>query len=85
MSIKPSIDTPSTLDEVAVGATAIVIQVLESSEVREHLAARGIGPGVPVRVLKSGDPLLVAVDQSRWAIGRHHARSVAVVSGGDEP
>jgi Fe2+ transport system protein FeoA len=85
MSVKPDFEAPSTLDQVAVGATAIVIQVLESSEVREHLAARGIGPGVPVRVLKSGDPLLVAVDQSRWAIGRHHARSVEVVPGGDEP
>ncbi len=85
MSLKSNFDGHATLDQVAVGQTAIVIQVGESSEVREHLAARGIGPGVPVQVLKTGDPLLVAVDQSRWAIGRRHARAVAVVADGHEP
>ena len=85
MSVKSSIDSHATLDQIAVGQTAIVIQVIESNEVREHLAARGIGPGVPVQVLKTGDPLLVAVDQSRWAIGRRHARAVSVVADGGEP
>ncbi len=81
MTLKPIISETATLDQLAVGVTAIVIEVRNGDEAREHLAARGIGPGVAVRVLKGGDPLLVAVDQARWAIGRRHARAVAVIEG----
>ncbi len=70
----------STLDQLVAGDSAIVVDVHESSEVREHLASRGIGPGVPVHILKQGDPLIVAVENARWAIGRTHAKAVSVVA-----
>jgi Fe2+ transport system protein FeoA len=78
-NVDPALADCRSLDQVPAGSTAIVVEVHRSGETREHLAARGIAPGVPVRVLKAGDPLLVAVDQSRWAIGKEHARAVAVL------
>jgi Fe2+ transport system protein FeoA len=74
-----------TLDQLTVGDSAIVIDVRESAEVREHLAARGIGPGTVVRVLKAGDPLVVAVEEARWAIGQRYARAVFVIAGVPQP
>jgi Fe2+ transport system protein FeoA len=74
-----------TLDQLTVGDSAIVIDVRESAEVREHLAARGIGPGTVVRVLKAGDPLVVAVGEARWAIGQRSARAVSVIVGVPQP
>ena len=70
-----------TLDQLAVGDWAIVIDVRESAEIREHLTARGIGPGAVVRLLKAGNPLVVAVDEARWAIGQRSARAVSVIVG----
>jgi len=80
-TITAKIGGTATLDQLAVGDSAIVIDVRESAEAREHLAARGIGPGTVVRVLKGGDPLLVAVEETRWAIGQRSARAVSVIVG----
>jgi Fe2+ transport system protein FeoA len=85
MTSTAKIGGAGTLNQLAAGDSAIVIAVGESAEVREHLAARGIGPGTVVRVLKAGDPLVVAVEEARWAIGQRYARAVSVIAGVPRP
>lgn len=41
-------------------------------------AARGLVPGAELSIVKSGDPLLVFVDETRWALSEVEARKISV-------
>lgn len=43
-----------------------------------RLAARGLVPGASFEVLRGGDPLLVMVEDSRWALTREDATHILV-------
>lgn len=43
-----------------------------------RLAARGLVPGARLEVLRGGDPLLVMVEDSRWALTREDATHILV-------
>lgn len=70
-----------TLDQLDRGGSAIVVDVAADHDepARVSVTARGFVPGALVRVIQAGDPLVVAVDQSRWAISRSEAGLVHVV------
>jgi Fe2+ transport system protein FeoA len=44
-----------------------------------RLAARGLVPGASLEVLRGGDPMLVMIDDSRWALTREDARHILVL------
>ncbi len=44
------------------------------------LAARGLVPGAELSVVKNGDPLLVFVDETRWALSKIEAQKISVES-----
>jgi Fe2+ transport system protein FeoA len=70
---------PATLDRLRRGDQALVASVhVTDSRLREQFAARGIVPGAEVGVLHDGDPLLLRIDASRWAIARAEASQIAV-------
>lgn len=61
------------------GDRALIIDVeTNDPKLNAKLAARGLVPGVEVGVLRSGDPLLVAVDEARWAMTRNDANFIRV-------
>lgn len=43
-----------------------------------RLAARGLVPGAALRVLQAGDPMLIAMEGSRWAMARADAEHVHI-------
>jgi Fe2+ transport system protein FeoA len=45
---------------------------------RQKYLARGLVPGTEVKVLRQGDPLVVALDDSRWAIASEEAAGIEV-------
>ncbi len=65
-----------TLRDLDRGARAIITRLdVDDPRLRDKLHARGLLPGTEVRVLQPGDPLVVGVDHSRWALnGRDAAR-----------
>lgn len=68
-----------TLDRLRRGDHALVLAVHARSErLREKFTARGIVPGVEVAVLSAGDPLLLKLDESRWALNREEAAAIEV-------
>ena len=68
-----------TLAELKHGDKAVVTAIsTEQPGVTGRLAARGIVPGIQIGVLKSGDPLLIGVDNDRWAINRSEANCISV-------
>ena len=78
MNAKPELPCTS-LDTVSDGERALIIDITPSdATTNAKLAARGIVPGVEVGVLRQGDPLLVSVDDSRWAMTRSDATSILV-------
>lgn len=43
-----------------------------------RFAARGIVPGIQIGVLRAGNPLLIGVDNDRWAINENEASHIHV-------
>ena len=43
-----------------------------------RLAARGVVPGTEICVVHSGDPLLIGIDNDRWALNRIEASGIYV-------
>jgi|TARA_R110002096_G_scaffold22675_40_gene72886 Fe2+ transport system protein FeoA len=68
-----------SLANLAHGDRALVVAI-ESNDAKlgQKLAARGLVPGAEVGVLRAGDPLLLAVDEARWALNRADASVVLV-------
>ena len=53
------------------GDRALVVGIGEGNpKLGAKLAARGLVPGVEVDVLRGGDPILLCVDEARWALTR---------------
>ncbi len=59
------------------GQMAVVVAVHEA-KLAARLAARGLVPGAELAVLRGGDPLLVRVDDSRWAVSGLEAALIEV-------
>jgi len=72
--------TPTTsLASLARGERALVIEIGPGDpKLGAKLAARGVVPGVEVGILRAGDPILLAVDEARWALTRLDAGRVHV-------
>lgn len=78
MSI-PRADPCPTLAALKHGERALVVHIdHRDPKVVAKLAARGVVPGVELRVVRGGDPLLIALDDSRWALTRHDADLIQV-------
>lgn len=43
-----------------------------------RFAARGIVPGIQIGVLRAGNPLLIGIDNDRWAINESEASHIHV-------
>lgn len=68
-----------TLGSLERGATAVVSRWLVSDRaLADKLSARGIVPGATIRVLQQGDPVMLKVEDTRWAISAADARQVVV-------
>jgi Fe2+ transport system protein FeoA len=69
--------TACCLADLKHGQIAVVIAVHEV-KLAARLAARGLVPGAELEVLRGGDPLLVRMDNSRWAVSGLEAALVEV-------
>ena len=67
------------LNQLKRGARARVLELDHSdSKLVARFAARGLVPGAELSIVRSGDPLLIFVDESRWALTRVEAEKVEV-------
>jgi hypothetical protein len=46
---------------------------------RQKYASRGIAPGARVRIVRDGNPIVVALEECRWAIDGKEAELIEVV------
>jgi Fe2+ transport system protein FeoA len=61
------------------GDRALVVGIGDGDpKLGAKLAARGLVPGVEIGVLRGGDPILLCVDEARWALTRNDADLVLV-------
>jgi len=61
------------------GDRALVVEIGDGNpKLGAKLAARGLVPGVEVGILRGGDPVLLCVDEARWALTRNDADLVVV-------
>ncbi len=61
------------------GVTLTLVEIASNNGLRHRLTELGLTPGVDFRVLQSeGGPLLLAVHNSRLAIGRGMAHKILV-------
>lgn len=78
MEISPN-NSNTSLASLRLGERALVVDInAQTSQLGAKLAARGLVPGVEVGVLRAGDPLLVVVDEARWALTRSDANNIEV-------
>ena len=69
----------TTLNQLKRGARARVVDLdHRDTKLIAKLAARGLVPGAELSIVRSGDPLLIFVDESRWALTTAEAEKVAV-------
>jgi len=79
MAPESSAETTTTLAALQHGDRAMVLGIDHTHpQLVAKLAARGLVPGVEVGVLRGGDPLLLSVDDCRWALNRSDAECVQV-------
>lgn len=68
-----------TLGKLRKGDKAVIVAIhARHQSLREKLTSRGLVPGTQLALLSHGNPLMVAVDQSRWAITQHDAEHIEV-------
>lgn len=68
-----------TLSNLQHGDRAIIVSIdAEDPHTTARLAARGIVPGTSLGVLRAGDPVLIGIDNERWAINGREAASIHV-------
>ena len=61
------------------GDRALVLEVdTADATLHARLAARGLVPGAEIGVVHAGDPVLVAIDDARWALTADDADVVRV-------
>ena len=67
------------LGNLAAGDVAIGVRVRsQSAALVDQLAARGMHPGAQISVLCHGDPIAVALEETRWAMSKEHADHIEV-------
>ncbi|MGD9601358.1 MAG: ferrous iron transport protein A [Gammaproteobacteria bacterium] len=71
----------SRLSDLHHGQRGVVVAV-HDGRLAGRLAARGLVPGAEFDVLRGGDPMLVRVDESRWALAGSEAALVEVACQG---
>lgn len=77
--MREAASSPAPLAEFGHGVLADVVDIeAASSTLLSRLAARGLVPGASLEVLRGGDPMLVMVDDSRWALTREDALHILV-------
>jgi len=70
---------PAPLAEFGHGVQAQVVDIdAATPQLIARLAARGLMPGADLEVLRGGDPMLVMIDASRWALTREDATHILV-------
>ena len=68
-----------TLSNLQHGDRAIIVSIdADDPHTTARLAARGIVPGTTLGVLRAGDPVLIGIDNERWAINRSEAAAIHV-------
>jgi Fe2+ transport system protein FeoA len=68
-----------TLATLGHGDRATVLHVDPGDhELHARLAARGLVPGARIAVLRAGDPLLLRIEKTKWAINRRDASHITV-------
>ncbi|MGR8950138.1 MAG: FeoA family protein [Gammaproteobacteria bacterium] len=76
----------TTLNKLKRGARARVLELDHSdTNLVAKFAARGLVPGAELSIVRSGDPLLIFVDETRWALTDVEARKVEVEDLGHSP
>ena len=75
-------DVPRTLDELPMGASAVITSVdCDSNQLRQHIFDMGLTPGVRVTVQKEaplGDPIEVTVRGYELSLRKSEAESILV-------
>ena len=68
-----------TLNSLRRGSRARVVDVdYSDSRLVAKFAARGLVPGAELSIVRSGDPLLVFIDETRWALTEVEAQKISV-------
>lgn len=73
------------LDELAVGATAVVTKVGGEGRVRRHLLDMGITPGVEIYLRKRapfGDPIEITIRGYELSLRKDEAHCIAIEARG---
>lgn len=60
------------------GDRAVITAIEADPTLTARLAARGIVPGTAIGVLRAGDPVLIGIDNDRWAINQSEAEHIQV-------
>lgn len=72
-------NTPAPLADFGHGVLAEVVDIEAATPaLLARLAARGLVPGASLEILRGGDPMLVMIDDSRWALTREDAVHIVV-------
>ena len=68
-----------TLSKLQHGDRATIVSIdADDPHTTARLAARGIVPGTSLGVLRAGDPVLIGIDNERWAINGTEAARIHV-------
>ena len=68
-----------TLSNLKYGDRAVITQIdADDPRLTAKYAARGIVPGTNVGILRAGDPVLIGIDNERWAINGPDAARIHV-------
>jgi len=68
-----------SLSDYGHGVVADIIDIDHATPaLLARLAARGLVPGATLEILRGGDPMLVMVDDSRWALTREDACHIKI-------
>ena len=68
-----------TLIELSRGETAVITQIRSPDlKMREKLHARGLAPGAEIALMRAGNPIVVGLEHSRWALNRSEALHIEV-------
>ena len=69
-----------TLNDLCAGAEAVITTVeVEDASLRAKYISRGIVAGAELSVLRTGSAIVIALDQTRWAINRDEAHRIGVI------
>lgn len=68
-----------TLSELSRGETAVITRIRSPDpKMREKLHARGLLPGAEVALMQAGNPIVVGLEHSRWALNHGEASHIEV-------